>query len=186
MVLGGTALLPHNCLPLYIFEHRYRLMLERALMTDRLLAIATPQDEEPEEVRTVGCVGLIRAGVRHADGTSRLILEGLCRVRFTGWIQLKPFRQARFEAHFRGPMASLSERESRVEFLRAALRRFEPGLPPELSTRMAQISHPEILVDVAAGVLFNEEAHRQAILEEFDGVLRQRLMLRLLESISPS
>jgi Lon protease-like protein len=186
MVLGGAALLPHNCLPLYIFEPRYRLMLERALMTDRLLAIATPEPGEEDRVRGVGCLGVIRAAVRHADGTSRLILEGLCRVRFSGWEQIKPFRQARFEAQPLGVAESPAARESRLVFLRSALRRFEPGLPPELSTRMAQISHPEILLDVAAGVLLNEEVHRQAVLEEFDGVLRQRLMLRLLEEISPA
>lgn len=185
MVLGGTALLPHNCLPLYIFEPRYRAMLERALATDRLLAIATPIDRKGARVLEVGCVGLVRASVRNEDGTSRLILEGLCRVLFTGWPQLEPFRQAEVQVHAAPSSASPSELEERLEFLRAALRRFGPGLPSELSERMAQINHPDVLLDVVAGVLLSDEAHRQAILEEADGPRRQRLLLRLLGEIAP-
>jgi Lon protease-like protein len=181
MVLGGVALLPHNCLPLYIFEPRYQAMLERALTTDRLLAIATPRDREGTQVLEVGCIGLIRACVRNPDGTSHLILEGLCRVRFTGWPQLEPFRQAAVEAFATGIPDTRAELEKRLDFLRAALRRFEPRLPPELRERMVQISLPEVLLDVAAGVLLSDGTHRQCILEEADPVLRQRLLLRLLE-----
>jgi Lon protease-like protein len=137
-------------------------------------------------VLEVGCVGLVRASVLNEDGTSRLILEGLCRVRFIGWPQLEPFRQAEVRVHGSGGAQSPSELEERLEFLRAALRRFGPGIPSELSARMAQINHPDVLLDVVAGVLLSDEAHRQAILEEADGVLRQRLLLRLLGEIAPS
>jgi Lon protease-like protein len=185
MVLGGTALLPHNCLPLYIFEPRYRAMLERALVTDRLLAIATPQNREGTRVLEVGCIGLVRACVRNPDGTAHLILEGLCRVRFTGWPQLEPFRQAEVEAYTQSGSDSRPELERRLEFLRAALRRFELQLPPELREKMAQIGQPDVLLDVAAGVILRDAFHRQSILEEADSVLRQRLFLRLLEEIEP-
>ena len=186
MVLGGAALLPYNCLPLYIFEPRYRAMLERALATDRLLAIATPRDREGTQVLEVGCVGLVRACVRNPDGTAHLILEGLCRVRFLGWPQLEPFRQAEVESFAVGGLESGPELERRHAFLRAALRRFEPRLPPELRERMAQITQPEVLVDVIAGVLLSDESQRQSILEEADGVQRQRLLLRLLEEMKAS
>jgi hypothetical protein len=43
-----------------------------------------------------------------------------------------------------------------------------------------------VLLDVAAGVLLRDESQRQSILEEADGVLRQRLLLRLLEEAEPS
>jgi Lon protease-like protein len=186
MVLGGTALLPHNSLPLFIFEPRYRAMLERALQTDRFLAIATPRDQAGLEVLDVGCVGLIRACVRNADGTSHLILEGLSRVRFTGWPQLEPFRQARLEPFAPEAPGSRVEREQRLEFLRVALGRFALHLPAELREKLTQIGDPDVLLDVAAGVLLSDGAHRQAFLEEPQGVLRQRLLLRLLEEISRS
>ena len=186
MVLGGAALLPHNCLPLYIFEPRYRVMLERALATDRLLAIATPRNREGTQVLEVGCVGLLRACVRNQDGTAHLILEGLSRVRFIGWPQLEPFRQAEVEPFAVGSAESGPELERRLAFLRAALRRFEPRLPQELRERMAQINQPEVLLDIAAGVLLRDEAQRQALLEEADSMLRQRLLLRLLEEMEPS
>jgi len=186
MVLGGAALLPHNCLPLYIFEPRYRAMLERALETDRLLAIATPRDREGAQVLEVGCVGLLRACVRNPDGTSHLVLEGLCRVRFVGWPQLEPFRQAVVEPYAPCAPGTQPDLESRLDFLRTALRRFEPDLPSELWEKMTRIGQAEVLVDVAAGALLSDGNHRQSILEEPDAALRQRLLLRLLEEISPS
>ena len=82
MVLGGCNLLPHGLLPLYIFEPRYRQMLEDTLAGDRLFAIGTvnpagePPSEEPE-VFDHSCAGLIRACVGEEDGCSHLILQGL-------------------------------------------------------------------------------------------------------------
>jgi ATP-dependent Lon protease len=186
MVLGGAALFPHNCLPLYIFEPRYRAMLERALETDRLLAIATPRNRDGTQVLEVGGIGLVRACVRGADGTSHLILEGLGRVRFVAWPQLEPFRQAVVEPFASSAPESRLELERRLAFLRAALRRFEPELPTELWEKMMQIAEPEILLDLAAGAILRDVHHRQSVLEEADAALRQRLLLRLLEEMSPS
>jgi Lon protease-like protein len=115
-----------------------------------------------------------------------LILEGLCRVRFLGWPQLEPFRQAEVESFAVGSLESGPELERRLAFLRAALRRFEPRLPPELREKMAQITQPEVLLDVTAGVLLTDESQRQSILEEADGLQRQRLLLRLLEEMKAS
>ena len=41
MPLPGAVLFPHALLPLYIFEPRYREMLEHALSHHRMFAVAT-------------------------------------------------------------------------------------------------------------------------------------------------
>ena len=46
MVLPGVTLFPNALLPLYIFEPRYREMLEEALGSARIVAMAMPIDDE--------------------------------------------------------------------------------------------------------------------------------------------
>ncbi len=98
IVLPGAMLLPGALLPLYIFELRYRQMLERALEADRVFAVGTrAADGGADDAEPIGGVGVIRACVRNADGTAHLMLEGLARVRFLEWTQRAPYRIARVE-----------------------------------------------------------------------------------------
>src|SRR5205823_9271122 len=89
-------------LPLHIFEPRYQQMLEHALREQRMFSVALlhPQRTQwkiTDDFFHVAGVGLIRACVGRGDGTSNLILQGLQRVRFTGFEQSSPFPIARIE-----------------------------------------------------------------------------------------
>src|SRR2546430_1072631 len=97
MPLPGALLFPNALLPLHIFEPRYQQMLEHALREHRMFSVALikPQRNQwrttDDFFQTAG-VGLIRACVGRGDGTSNLILQGLRRVRFTGFEQSDPSR----------------------------------------------------------------------------------------------
>jgi Lon protease-like protein len=100
MTLPNAILFPQALLPLYIFEPRYRDMLKQSLENQRMFAIALPQ-EGPKaaamQPHRVGGVGLIRACVDKPDGSSNLILQGVSRVRFTDFVQEKPYYVGRIE-----------------------------------------------------------------------------------------
>ena len=96
MPLPGAVLFPHALLPLYIFEPRYRKMLEHALQQHRMFCVtlikpSCPDWHAAEDFFHLATAGLIRACVGRSDGTSNLILQGLQRVRFTSFEQEKPF-----------------------------------------------------------------------------------------------
>src|SRR5512140_2774677 len=96
MPLPGAVLFPHALLPLYIFESRYRKMLEHALRDHRMFCVTLikpicPDWQAPEDFFHLATAGLIRACVERSDGTSNLVLQGLQRVRFTSFEQEKPF-----------------------------------------------------------------------------------------------
>lgn len=116
MVLSNCYLFPGCCLPLFIFEERYRLMLAHALKTDRMFCIGVRADEfgDEHDILPVSTAGLIRLCVRNDDGTSHLMLHGLSRVEIIGWAQEKPFRIARIE-----PRTSIIGDERRVQKLRS-------------------------------------------------------------------
>jgi len=170
MVLPGVTLFPNALLPLHIFESRYRLMLEEALGDCRMLAMAMPRDKEEREVEPIAGAGLVRACIRNEDGTSNLILQGVSRVRFTGWEQTEPFRIARIES-VESREGDQNGIESRVTQLHALCARFkEQGieLPSQFEAYLNQITNIGVITDLVASTLVADSRVRQMLLEEVD------------------
>lgn len=176
MVLPGVTLFPNALLPLFIFEPRYQAMLEDALHKDRMLAMAMPLDPEEKHTEPIAGAGLVRACIRNADGTSNLILQGVGRVRFTGWEQEEPYRIARIE-----PLKSLrgleldeeepAEVALQLTQLHALCSRFkEQGveLPSQFETYLSQITNVGVITDLVASTLVADPAVRQELLEELE------------------
>ncbi len=98
MVLPECHLFPGCLLPLYIFEQRYRLMLEHALQNNRMFCIGNRvAEDEDGVVSPYSTAGLVRACVQQKDGTSQLLLLGTQRIRLNKWVQKEPFRIAAIE-----------------------------------------------------------------------------------------
>jgi len=99
MTLPNVTFFPQALLPLHIFEPRYRQMLKDVLSADRLFAVArldtkTGGDQEQfERSHRVASVGIVRACQENSDGTSNLLLQGLCRVEFTEIVSNEPYRR---------------------------------------------------------------------------------------------
>jgi len=170
MVLPGVTLFPNALLPLYIFEPRYREMLEEALGTGRMLAMAMPRDDEETEVEMVAGAGLVRACIRIDDGTSNLILQGVSRVRFTGWVQHHPYRIASIET-LPSHDGSHDDLDAKVTQLHALCARFkEQGieLPPQFEAYLNQITNIGVITDLVASTLVSAPGVRQMLLEEVD------------------
>lgn len=168
MVLPGVTLFPNALLPLHIFEPRYRLMLEEALGDCRMVAMAMPRDKEEREVEEIAGAGLVRACIRNDDGTSNLILQGVARVRFTGWEQTEPFRIARIE-EIPGREGDQTNIEGQVTRLHALCSRFkEQGieLPSQFEAYLNQITNIGVITDLVASTLVADPRVRQMLLEE--------------------
>ena len=96
IVLDDCYHFPGCHLPLFIFEERYRMMLDHALRADRMFCVGI-RCGDGEDVLPVVTAGLIRASVKNPDGTSQVVLSGVSRMRITGWQQTEPFRIAKVE-----------------------------------------------------------------------------------------
>ena len=182
MPLPGALLFPHALLPLYIFEERYREMLEHALSHHRMFSVALIKPScsdwrAPEDFFHVAGVGLIRACVGRSDGTSNLILQGLERVRFTGFEQDAPFPIAMIEP-LESETSSSVETEAlaaRVLELYSKLRTKGRELPRKVDRYLSDLNDMEMLADLMASTFINDPLRRQQVLEEL--VLNQRLRL---------
>jgi ATP-dependent Lon protease len=122
MVLDNCFVFPGCRLPLRIFESRYRRMLEDALQGDRMFCVGCRRINQAtgeEDVWPMTTAAVISVSIREEDGTSQLVLTGLQRITLTGWVQLSPYRIARFEplATVMGDAAQVAETTARIRAL---------------------------------------------------------------------
>lgn len=86
--LDGVVLLPHALLRLFIFEPRYRQMIQDALNGSRQIAMAVFEGDRWRQeyhgnppVRRSVCIGQIIQHQALADGNYRIGLQGVCRAQ---------------------------------------------------------------------------------------------------------
>jgi Lon protease-like protein len=159
-------------LPLFIFEQRYRNMLEEVLQSHRLFAIFNERDDDDgqeEQPETIGTVGIVRAAHKNPDGTSNLALQGVIRVRLLEIVQESPYRMIRVS-----PCPNPEEDEDPSE--RMELRKHilsildeEPeltsGLPEEYVDFIKSLEKPAPFIDVAIQSICHCTAVKQRLLE---------------------
>ncbi len=187
MPLPGASLFPRALLPLYIFEPRYQQMLEHALSHHRMFSVALVKPERaewkrPDDFFHIAGVGLIRACVGRGDGTSNLILQGLDRVRFTGFEQESPFPIATIELLESDTTTSIETEAlaAKVLELYSGLKGNGKELPAKVDRYLSDLGDPEMLADLVASTFINDPLRRQEVLEELSVNKRLRLMIRYL------
>ncbi len=185
MVLPGALLFPHALLPLFIFEPRYRAMLAHCLAGSRMFCVGLikPGVEDAASAddffHVAGC-GLVRACVGKDGGTSNLILQGLARVRMTGFVQEEPFRIAEIE-----PIPSQEGNLVETEALGAKVLELceheqfkERGV--QIPGQMVQLANLDMLADLVAPTFISHPFRRQKLLEEPSVPARLRLLIKFL------
>lgn len=166
IVLDGCYLFPGCHLPLFIFEERYRRMLNHALSTDRMFCIGAPCGAN--DVQPVTTAGLIRASVKNADGTSQVMLYGVSRVRITGWDQMLPFRIARVE-----PIVTKTAPQEKLRDLKSKALALLPQPNDDscenmqlLRDELEKMAEAETVCDIIAFHFVRRKAVLRALLEE--------------------
>jgi ATP-dependent Lon protease len=174
MTLPDMAFFPQALLPLHIFEPRYRAMLKEVLATNRLMAVVGLDGRAGRGVEApcrVAGVGIIRACQANDDGTSNLLLQGLCRAAVEGIVGEEPFRRIRIRALSSDPGAAAKDNErSRDELARLLRLKNKLAAEPEgkMSAFLRTIEDPETFVDIAAFSLCENPALKQKLLETLD------------------
>lgn len=189
MTLPETALFPQALMPLHIFEPRYRQMLRDALATNRLFAVAglnpkgagDPAGFEPPH--RVATLGMIRACQKNDNGTSNLLLQGLCRIEILAITRDEPYRRIRVRTLASEAGASEAQNRSlRLELARLISVKLKLAArgAEEMATFLRTVEDPEAFVDIAAFSLCEDAGLKQRLLETLDvhrrlEIFRQRM-----------
>ena len=201
--LNGVTLLPHAIAALYIFEPRYRQMVQDVLDTSGQIAMATYDESTPSDdesmlpIRPVVCLGQVVQHEKHPDGTYHVFLQGVCRAEIVEEIApdpemvdgklyrravLQPMREADDDADLAGQRETLSDllASQRLSSLPAVQQ-----VKKQLSSGFEMLPTP-VLMDVVALSLLSvvdEKKLRNALLEEPSSVKRADMMIRELRRI---
>jgi Lon protease-like protein len=184
MTLPNLAFFPQALLPLHIFEPRYRHMLRDVLASNRLFAVAgldviklgTTQDFEPP--CRVASVGIIRACQENENGTSNLLLQGLCRVEAVSIISEEPYRRMQIRTLASASGGTMDDNlRLRSDLIRliGLKRKYGGVVPEEMTDFLRTVEDPETFVDLAAFSLCEDGAMKQKLLETLD--VQKRLKL---------
>ena len=184
MTLPNTAFFPQALMPLYIFEPRYRQMLRDCLATNRLFAVAgldpasSADANAFEPPHRIASVGIVRACQKNENGTSNLLLQGLCRVEIVKIIRDEPYRRIQIRALTSAAGASAAENEAlRRELARLLSLKLKLASSDakEMTSFLKTVDDPEAFVDIAAFSLCEDLPLKQKLLETLD--VHRRLKL---------
>ncbi|MBI2477617.1 MAG: LON peptidase substrate-binding domain-containing protein [Planctomycetia bacterium] len=192
--LPNLVMFPHVVQPLHIFESRYRDMVEEALETDQLIAMAQLQpgweadQEERPAIFPMTCIGRIVSHTRFDDGKLNILLLGLRRATIAAELPLtRPFREAQVtlvEDLYSGSAAY--ERAAIQRELLQCFRRFTPESPAaqeQFESLMSNHLPLGALTDIVSFTMKFDVLLKQRLLSERNVEQRARLLLDELRKL---
>jgi len=178
--LSDIVIFPGTLVPLLVETGPSLKLIDDVVAGDRLLGVVLQRQPEivepkPEDLYEVGCVARLVKMVKFPDGTARVLVEGLWRIRITEYSASSPYLSARYEL-------LRDETEDSIELqaiLRNAHKQFEeiarmsPALSDQVKIAALNTEHPGHFADLIAGNLNLSLEDRQKLLETIS--VRERL-----------
>jgi ATP-dependent Lon protease len=174
------VLFPDLILPIMVGRKKSVKLIDDAMDSDRIIGIITQKRSETEDPKesdlySVGVAALILRMIREMDGSQRVIVQGISRIKVKEYIQREPYFKARSETIEEG-LAQGVEIEALMMNLKNLFQRaveLAPYLTAELGTMVNNVKSPPILADLIVSNLNLSTPEKQGILETFD--VRERL-----------
>ena len=93
--LRDTVTFPDMLIPLNVGQERSIELINDVLRGDRSIAMVASANSEaeapgPEDLYSVGVLGVVARMIRVPDGTLRVLIQGGQRVRIENWLETSP------------------------------------------------------------------------------------------------
>jgi len=187
--LRDIVVFPHMVVPLFVGRKSSILALEEGVaIGDQILLVAqiNPDVEDPGErdMYSVGTVANILQFLKLADGTVKVLVEGIKRVRIKNFNTDKPF----LEAKTIPVKEEIHSGNKQIAMARAVVARFEEyvklnrRIPPEAMITISQTENESKIADVIAAQLGIKNVDKQKLLEIGDVEYRMELLFSFLET----
>jgi ATP-dependent Lon protease len=185
--LKEMVVFPQSMTPLAIGQERSIKLVEDAVDGERLLALVTvenPETDQPgwDDLHEVGTAAVIHKLIRVPDGTLRILVQGVRRVRLERRVKDDPYLVAEF-AEVPDEVEETPEVEAltrNVQMLFGRVIAAVPYLPDELELAAANVDDPNALSYLVASTLRIKTEDKQNLLELTDAGERLREIARIL------
>jgi len=185
--LKDTVVFPDSVLPLAIGQERSIRLIDDVVSRDRLVALVASKNrevEQPEwdELYEVGTAAVVQKMIRVPDGSLRILVQGIRRIRLLDRLQDQPYLVGRF-VEVPDVVTDSPETQAltqNVQSLFARLIGLVAYLPEELALAAANVEDPSALCHLVASTLRLKTEEKQRLLELDDVEQRLREMLVIL------
>jgi ATP-dependent Lon protease len=185
--LKDTVVFPDSMLPLAIGQERSIQLIDDVVAGDRLVALIASRSREIEtpaweDLYEVGTAAIVQKMIRVPDGTQRVLVQGLRRIRLERKVRSDPYLVGRFEevSDVVKETRELQALTQNVRTLFARIIGMLPYLPEELAVAAANVEDPSALSHLVASTLRLKTDEKQLMLEEPDVEKRLREVLVVL------
>ena len=185
--LKEAVVFPESMTPLAIGQERSVRLIDDVVSGERMLGLFTVRvaDADPpgwDDLYDVGTVAIVHKMIKIPDGTLRILVQGLERVRLTERVEDDPYLVGELE-----PLPDVLPDSPEVEALTRNVQHqfgqiigLTPYLPEELQLAAANIDDPSALCHLVASTLRLSTEERQELLETVDVEQRLRAIAVIL------
>jgi len=188
--LRDVVVYPHMVIPLFVGRDRSVRALEECMNVDKRILLITQKNPEvespaPDDLFGCGTMATILQMLRLPDGTTKVLVEGVERVRVLELDDSQDYLAARWQ-----PLDAAEEDDPRALEVttRSLVGLFEQyvklsrKVPPELLTTLSGIEDPSRLADTIAAHLSVRIEDKQQVLEIASVRKRMEHLMGLIES----
>jgi ATP-dependent Lon protease len=187
--LSGIFVFPKMLFPLEVSGAQSITLIDEAMAGNRIIGIVMLKQaatcecsSKLEDYYSIGTSAAILKMAKTAEQKAQLLLQGISRFRIVGFVEGKPYLQARVENIEESAVKDL-EMEALMANLSSLFERvikLSPFLPQEFGTMAKSITEPGILADLIASVINASIEEKQKIIEILDIKERLREVTRLV------
>jgi ATP-dependent Lon protease len=185
--LKETVVFPQSMTPLAIGQERSIQLVDDVVSGDRLLTLVTVRNDEAEppaweDLYEVGTVAIVQRLIRIPDGTLRILVQGLRRVRLERRVKDDPYLVGEF-----AEVPEVVEESKELEALTRSVQNLfgriiaaVPYLPEELQIAAANVDDPTALSHLVAATMRLKPGEKQQLLETANVEERLRAISAIL------
>ncbi|HLF86410.1 MAG TPA: LON peptidase substrate-binding domain-containing protein, partial [Nitrospiria bacterium] len=181
---------PYMVLPLFVGRDISIKAIDAALSGNRMILLAAQKSldveiPQPEEVYSVGTVGMIMRMLKLPDGRVKILVQGLVKARILEYTQLEPYYQVRIEKISETKVTEITlELEALVRNVKEQVEKMitqGKAIPPEAMMVIENMEDPGRLSDMIVSNLGIKVEAAQQVLEIADPVIRLKKVNEVLE-----
>ena len=185
--IDNMVVYPFMIAPIIVGDENSRKMIEEAIRGDRMVGVFTRREDVTatnqsfDEIYEVGTAAAILKMLKIPDGSMRLLLHGVQRIRIKEPIEEIPFLKARIEA-IEEPENITQEMEAVVSGIQPLIREVVElaQLPDDLAVAAMNLNEPGKLADLVASNLNLKISEQQEVLELTNVTKRLTRVLSIL------
>jgi ATP-dependent Lon protease len=178
--LKETVVFPDSAAPLAIGQERSIALIDEVVTRDGMVALVTAKDpevEQPgwEDLHEIGTAAMVHKLIKVPDGTLRILVQGLQRIKLDERVQDEPYLVGAFSElpDVESDSKELEALARNVQMLFGRIVALVPYLPAELELAAANVDDASALSHLVASTMRLKTEDKQQLLEQPD--VEQRL-----------